>query len=53
MESYQTDCKLDELKTNLLLNDPLDSLKKEIQKKTDEPFICPWDNNLGDITYFR
>jgi len=53
MESYHTDCKLDELKNNLLSNDPLDSLKKEIQKKTNEVFLCPWDNHQGDVTYFR
>jgi hypothetical protein len=53
MESYQTDCKLDELKNNLSANDPLESLKKDLQNKTDEPFNCPWDNHQGDISYFR
>jgi len=62
MESYQTDCKLGELKNKLLSEDPLYSLKKELQKgtffhkqknKTDEVFLCPWDNHQGDITYFR
>jgi len=62
MEIHPTDQNLEHLKAMLMMTDELGLPETELstQITLDERipeskpvYNCPWDNNNGDITYFR
>lgn len=62
METHPTDQNLEHLKAMLMMTDELGPLKSELSSEitlderipeTKSIFNCPWDNNNGDMTYFR
>ena len=62
METHPTDKNLDHLKAMLMMTDELGTLKQELSTEitlderipeNNSVFNCPWDNQHGDVTYFR
>ena len=62
MEIHPTDQNLEHLKAMLMMTDELNlpETKLSTQITPDERipesktvYNCPWDNNNGDVTYFR
>jgi type VI protein secretion system component VasK len=62
METHPTDQNLEHLKAMLMMTDELGTLKQELSQEitlderipeNNSTFNCPWDNQFGDVIYFR
>lgn len=62
METHSTDQNLEHLKAMLMMSDKLSTLKQELSQEVtfhdripenNSTFNCPWDNQFGDVIYFR